>query len=487
MIISVVGVYLLLVILIGILGHRLFRGTGEDYFVASRSIGPFVLLMTLLGTNLTAFTMLGASGEAYRRGIVVFGLMGSSSSILIPFLFYYLGTRCWWLGKKFGYVTQIQLIRDRYGSGALGTLLFAVAVLLMLPYILIGVKGGGDALATVTRGPEGGLPNWVGSLLVCGVTFLYVTYGGMRSTAWANTFQTTVFIVVGAVAYFVIMDRYGGVGQAMEILRQSNRELVVFGSGRFTTLQMFSYLLLPICAAAFPHIYSHWLSAKTARSFKIPIVFYPLCIAAVWVPSVTLGVIGRIDFAAPLNGPILVELILANTDGVLAGCLAAGVFAAIMSSLDSQILSLGAMFTEDIVRFYKFDNQLSERQQVLFGRIFVMAFLIIAFVASLFTSRSIFELGTWSLTGFSGLLPVFIGALYWRRSSKQGATAAIVTVVVLWIFFYIHSLASHGHYTLGDTGLMPVAIIVPASTLMLVLVSLITPAPDDTDRFFPAK
>jgi len=155
--------------------------------------------------------------------------------------------------------------------------------------------------------------------------------------------------------------------------------------------------------------------------------------------------------------------------------------------LDSQILSLGAMFTEDIVRFYGFDNQLSERQQILFGRIFVMAFLIIAFVASLFTSRSIFELGIWSLTGFSGLLPVFIGALYWRRSTKQGATAAIVTVVVLWIFFYIHSLASHGHYTLGATGLMPVAVIVPASTLMLVLVSLTTSPPGDTDRFFPAK
>ena len=94
-----------------------------------------------------------------------------------------MGPRCWWLGKKFGYVTQIQLIRDRYASGALGT---------------------------VTRGPEGGVPNWLGSLLVCGVTFLYVTYGGMRSTAWANTFQTSVFIVVGAVAYFIIMDLYDG-------------------------------------------------------------------------------------------------------------------------------------------------------------------------------------------------------------------------------------------------------------------------------------
>lgn len=43
--------YLILVLVIGAWSHRLFRGTGEDYFVASRSIGPFLLLMSLFGTN----------------------------------------------------------------------------------------------------------------------------------------------------------------------------------------------------------------------------------------------------------------------------------------------------------------------------------------------------------------------------------------------------------------------------------------------------
>ena len=481
MIIAVVAIYLGLVIVVGTLGHRLFRNTAEDYFVASRSIGSVVLLMTLLGTNLTAFTMLGASGEAYRLGIVVFGLMGASSSILIPFLFYYLGTKSWWLGKRFSYVTQIQMIRDRYTSPALGTLLFVVVVLLMLPYILIGVKGGGDALAAITHGEW---PSWAGSLLVCGVTFLYVTYGGMRSTAWVNTFQTTVFILVGIIAYLVIMDHYGGIGEAMITLRDTHPEFVVFGSGSYTVFKMLSYLLLPISVAAFPHIYGHWLSARTARSFQTPIVFYPLCIAAVWVPSVTLGMVGRIDFTAPLNGPILIELILAHTGGVLAGCLAAGVFAAIMSSLDSQILALGAMFTEDIVRFYGFDDQLSEKQQILFGRLFVTAFLVLAFIASLFTTRSIFELGTWSLTGFAGLVPVFVGALYWKRSTKQGATAAILSVIGLWLFFYADSLNVEGAYSIGGTGLIPAGIIVPVSALLLILVSFVTTPPRDADRFF---
>ena len=39
--------------------------------------------------------------------------MGTSTAILVPFLIYYLGTRSWWLGKHFGYATQIQMIRDR--------------------------------------------------------------------------------------------------------------------------------------------------------------------------------------------------------------------------------------------------------------------------------------------------------------------------------------------------------------------------------------
>ena len=484
MIMAVVVIYLVLVLVVGAMGHRLFRATGEDYFVASRSIGSVVLLMTLLGTNLTAFTMLGASGEAYRQGIVVFGLMGASSAIVIPFLFFYLGTKSWWLGKRFSYVTQIQLIRDRYASPALGTLLFAVVVLLMLPYILIGVKGGGDALVAITRGDW---PSWAGSLLVCGVTFLYVTYGGMRSTAWANTFQTSVFVLVGLVAYLVIMDHYGGIGKAMTTLRESHPEFVVFGSGSYDALKMLSYLMLPMSVAAFPHIYGHWLSARTARSFQTPIAFYPICIAAVWVPSVTLGMVGRIDFTAPLSGPILIELILAHTGGVLAGCLAAGVFAAIMSSLDSQTLALGAMFTEDIVRFYGFDDQLSEKQQVLFGRVFVAAFLVLAFVASLFTTRSIFELGTWSLTGFAGLVPVFVGALYWKRSTKQGAAAAILGVIGLWMFFFADSLSADGAYSVGGTGLIPAGIIVPVSALLLVLVSLATKPPRDTDRFFARR
>ena len=102
MITGIILSYLAVVLIIGSLSHRLFRGTGEDYFVASRTIGPFVLLMSLFGTNMTSFALLRASGEAYHEGIGVFALMGSSSALVIPCVFFFIGTRIWSIGKRHG-------------------------------------------------------------------------------------------------------------------------------------------------------------------------------------------------------------------------------------------------------------------------------------------------------------------------------------------------------------------------------------------------
>ena len=97
---AVIFIYLAMVLVLGALSHKLFRNTGEDYFVASRTINWFILLMTLFGTNMTAFSILGASGEAYHRGIGVFALMASSSAIVVPCVFLFIGTRLWRLGKR---------------------------------------------------------------------------------------------------------------------------------------------------------------------------------------------------------------------------------------------------------------------------------------------------------------------------------------------------------------------------------------------------
>jgi SSS family solute:Na+ symporter len=69
---------------------------------------------------------------------------------------------------------------------------------LLIPYLLIGLMGGGLTLNQITNGM---IPEWAGGLIVIAVISIYVIYGGMRGTAWVNTFQTIVFMVCGAIAF----------------------------------------------------------------------------------------------------------------------------------------------------------------------------------------------------------------------------------------------------------------------------------------------
>ena len=82
MTLTIILLYLGLVLAVGLFSHRQSTGTGEDYFLATRSIGPFMLLMSLFGTHMTSFSMLGASGEAYRRGIGVFTWQQNAPTVL---------------------------------------------------------------------------------------------------------------------------------------------------------------------------------------------------------------------------------------------------------------------------------------------------------------------------------------------------------------------------------------------------------------------
>ena len=484
MTIAVIAIYMAIVLAVGALSHRMFRGTGEDYFVATRTIGPFLLLMSLFGTNMTSFTLLGASGEAYHLGIGVFSLMPSAAALVIPFIFFLVGPRVWSLGKRHGYLTQVQYFRDRWQSDGFGLLLFVVLIALIIPYLLIGVMAGGITLNEITGGQ---IPEWIGGLVVSAVVMTYVTYGGLRGTAWANTFQTLVFMILGGVAFYVVVDGLGGFSTAMGRVAEERPDLMILGD-HIKPLKLLTYTLVPVSAGMFPHMFMHWLSAKQAATFRKPLMVYPLCIAAVWLPSVLLGILGTLDFPG-LQGPqanyILVKMIGLHAPEVLAGLLAAGVLAAVMSSLDSQVLSIGTMFTQDIVLHYGFQDRMSEKQQVLVGRLFVTGILVFAYLLSLVSNRSIFGLGVWSFSGFSALFPILLAGLFWKRSTKQGAFACVLSVIVMWLYFFGQS-GNARDYTIADTGIMPVAVLLAVSTATLIVVSLATSPPDRVtlEKFF---
>src|SRR6476646_2011012 len=112
--ITMIAVYLAVVLYIGIFAFRRGKTTGEDFFLASRSIGSIVFFLSLFATNMTAFAILGSSGASYKQGIGIFGMMATSSALVIPLTLFFIGTRLWAVGKRFGHMTQVAFFRDRW-------------------------------------------------------------------------------------------------------------------------------------------------------------------------------------------------------------------------------------------------------------------------------------------------------------------------------------------------------------------------------------
>lgn len=485
----VVAAYLVAVIGIGLAARRSTSGLGlaggEGYFLAGRSIGPFVLLMTLFGTNMTAFTILGASGEGYRQGMRVFALMATNSAIVIPMTFLVIGVPLWRLGKRHGFATQAEFFTARYGSPALGLLVLGASLLWLVPYVLIGVQGGGGALAAIV-GPDLDFPVWVGSLAMCVVVLAYLVAGGMRSTAIVNTFQTLVFMLVAGLAFLVITEGLGGFAAASGRLRAASPELFELSRSGKDWIQIATYLFVPLSTSCFPHIFGHWMSARSASTFRLSVLAYPACIAVVWFPSVVLGALGRLEAPDGAAGPIIILLIREHAGSLLAGCLAAGVFAAIMSSLDSQTLSVGTMMTRDAAPRLGFLGRWVKGREALAGRLFVVLFLLVVFALSLVSNQTVFSLGVWALSGFSTLFPVLFASIYWKRSTGAGAAAGVLAGLAVWAFLFWSSRGAPG-WTIADSGVEPAAAIVLASTAALVGVSLLTRPPDEgrLAGFFP--
>ena len=63
----IISIYLCLLLGLGLFSSKLFRGTSKDYMLASHSIGPFMLLMSLFGTTMTAFALVGSTGESFKE------------------------------------------------------------------------------------------------------------------------------------------------------------------------------------------------------------------------------------------------------------------------------------------------------------------------------------------------------------------------------------------------------------------------------------
>jgi SSS family solute:Na+ symporter len=432
----VILAYLAIIAVIGGVAFKRSKENTEDFFLAGRSIGPVVFFLSIFATNMTAFAIIGSSGQAYRQGIGIYGLMGSSSCFVIPLTIFFIGTRLWAYGKKFGHQTQVSFFRDRWECNHIGTAIFALSAAMLVPYMIISIMGGGTVLAVISTSAathQPIIPYAWGCAIVAIVVTLNVFLGGMRGTVWVNILQTTLFLCFGAVAVAVISHKLPlSFSDYMGKLAADPKTRFLVTREKMPPRVFWSYTLIPLSSIMFPQMAIMCFSARRVSSFKQTVVAYPLAILAIWLPCVFLGVIGYAALGKiPDPDGVLLRMLNTFVPAWLAGILGAGIISAVMGSDAHQVLALSTMFTKDVFAHYGGHEKFGEKRSVHFARGFIIVVTLLAYFVALGLKekQGIFEIAIrYAFSGFAAMAPIMVAALFWKRSTKWGALAATAFV-----------------------------------------------------------
>lgn len=425
-------IYIGVVIVLGLIATRRASSSPEEYFLAGRKLGPLVLFMALFGTNNTSFVLVGIPGLAYGLGIGVFGLNAPIVALGIPLTFWSIGVPARKLAARYNALTPAELYSRHLDSRAVGFALFTLFTVYTVPYMVQGVK---SAALILSASSEGALPAWAAGLGVVLIALLYTSLGGMRATAWTNVFQGTVFMVFMVAAFFFMAHSLGGLGAIMERVRDIDPSLLVVGTkGLFAPKAWASWgLVIALTVVVFPHMLVRLMSARDERALKQVVRFYPLALGILWVPAVMIGVWGAAAFPGLENSDTIFYRMTAEHMPAVLGSLGfLAVLAAVMSTLDAQILTLGSMAVRDVVK------PLGGRgSEVWTARLFSIGIATLVYVLSVTWNESIFGISRKAFEGYTTLFPTLLLGMRWSRFTGAGALASLLAGNVVLILGWL--------------------------------------------------
>ena len=434
---AVVLGYLVLTLVVGVVLRRRSSGTTEEFFLAGRALTPVLLFFTMAATNFSAFTVFGFSGAGYRIGYAFYPVMGFGTGFM-ALSFYVVGSRIRRLSGERGYITPADFVLDRYRSPGLRRLFSAVMIVFTLPYLALQAMASGSSLNSLV-----GIPYFAGAVLVTVFIVAYVVLGGMRSIVWTDVIQGLMMIVFTAAALALISKGSGGFVAAHRDIHARFPEMfsrpgqgAAMGYGiwiGYMVLWLFGDPMLP-------QLFQRFMAARDERALKITAVLYPLITTGLFFMTVSIGVLGRATFPdlPAAESDTIYPLLLARYAGpVLGTVLLTGSIAALMSTMDSQLLTLTSMITVDFLP--------RGRRKVTVERLVVVGLGALALLIAARPPMTILDfLSRTTFTGLAVLAPTVVGGLYWRRAHKAGAGASIVIGEVLVLANYFGLLRFPG-------------------------------------------
>ncbi len=433
---SLAGIAILLFVAANLLFALFVRtpeGGSEAFALESRAISGFRLACTMLASNLSAFTIFGVSGASYRLGWAYFPVMAFGTAFM-AFSFILLGIPLRRLAAAGSWISPADAIRDRFGSRMAGVMFSLLLLAYTLPYIATQAGTAGSLIASAL-----GIPAWAGSALVMAVVLLYILRGGMRSVTNSDIFQLVVMLTLGFAAFVIIARTAGGVpsgSSGQEALAAFSR---AGKSGGIRPLDLAGYYILWFFAdPMFPHLTQRFFAAKDDRAILQTMSLYPFVSLLIFFSMSAIGVFGSIlePGLSAKQADTIFTVLMMRYGGIAGPVFSMAALAALMSTLDSQILSSTSIIVEMMKKRSRSAGMQSEKEHGRFPtslyRIAAAALAFGGWLISLRPPATILGfLSSTSFLGYASLAPVMLAAIYAPWIGAGTAIAGMLTGVVL--------------------------------------------------------
>lgn len=457
--IGMIFIYLLGMLAIGLIFRKKSKESRIEFFLAGRNLSMIILFFTMAATNFSAFTIFGFSGAGYRIGYSFYPVMGFGTGFM-ALSFYIIGNKIYRLSRERNYITPSDFIGDRYNSPLLKKLFSLVMIVFTLPYIAIQAIASGNSLNSLV-----GIPYLTGALLITGFVVAYVALGGMHSIAWTDLVQGLMMVTFAFLSLIIITNKGGGFASVNREVFKSHPELFYRPGGGDTMGYgiWFGYLVLWFFAdPMFPQLFQRFMVAKDEKSLNTTIVLYPIITTFLFFLTVSIGVVGKNTFPSlpPESTDNIFPLLLGHyTGSIFSTILLTGGLAALMSTLDSQLLTLTSMVTNDFMDI--------KRKEILKEKIIVIVLGALGLLIAVKPPSTILDfINRTTFNGLSVLAPAVLGGLYWKKASKSGAFASIIAGEGMVIAYYFRLIRTPNIFPVIPVLLVTGGIFVAVSLLI---------------------
>ncbi len=435
--------YLVLLMVLGYRANKQNQQTAYDFFVASGSLNWQHIAMTYFASWVSTFALLGSPGSFFSSG-VSWWFVVMTFNAAAPLFAWWLYKKIYEAGKNGEHVTLSDYFAHRYSSRTINFTVALISVAALIPYCLIQFVGIGKVFATASGET---LSYELGIVLIAIVTALYAILGGVRAVVWTDVFQGFLVVGVAVLAAGAAIYSSGGIGSGIQAAYVRAPELFRiersnFGAPLTLAIIWFSGFIV------MPHTWQRSYMALDLKELSRGLSAFSILLFVVIASTAILGFCAIGLMPDLLDSDKVVPEFFSRYLPWASPLLVLAVFAAGMSTIDSQLLTASSVIVNDLSREHSTirNNPIASKLIVL-----LLIVLIAALALTPAAHQGIVVVASKGISiVFLVMLPL-VASILWERTAATAVAVSLVGGGSLWILLELELLRVPNPYGFGTS------------------------------------